>query len=331
MATILNDVELKKLIGTVIQGGDPSSIRPNSYILRLGAKGEFLNSGKLFTLGDAKKGIRIPPGHSVGLTALETVDFSPATVQKHYHDCALHALISPTTDLSREGIVASTTQVDAGYNGTLNWTITNTSSEERCFVYKERLFRLTILRLENGEVPVKYYEGDYQGKKDYVRSTRKGAPVGMRDSEWEDSVVEGGPEALLDNLMKSGFPWHALGQRLKTIDQQLKIVSEEYAAIHDSLQKLNNDIDSLTKQQSDVTNNLPQTIINVVSEQTTALQNRWLISSASMLVVILGLIIAVTSSQPALNFLKVNGALIGLVFIIIGVVVMIITTRKPKK
>ena len=137
MATILNDAELKKLIGTVIHDGDPISIRPNSYILRLGAKGEFLNAGKLFTLGDAKKGIRIQPGHSVGLTALETVDFSPDTVQKHYHDCALHAFISPTTDLSREGIVAPTTQVDAGYSGTLNWTITNTSSEERRFVYRE--------------------------------------------------------------------------------------------------------------------------------------------------------------------------------------------------
>jgi hypothetical protein len=43
-------------------------------------KGEFLNSGKPFNLGDAKKVIRIPPGHSVGLTALETVNFRPATV-----------------------------------------------------------------------------------------------------------------------------------------------------------------------------------------------------------------------------------------------------------
>ena len=57
MATILNDTELKKLIGNIIIDGDPTSIRPNSYILRLGNEGEFLNAGKVFTLGKSKKGI----------------------------------------------------------------------------------------------------------------------------------------------------------------------------------------------------------------------------------------------------------------------------------
>src|SRR6266516_522315 len=87
----------------------------------------------------------------------------------------------------------------------------NSSNEERRFLYGERLYRLAILKLEAGEVPVKFYEGDYQGQTGYVRSQRKGAPVGMRESEWADSTVEGGPEALLDNLMKSGYPWHVLG------------------------------------------------------------------------------------------------------------------------
>ncbi|SRR6266496_1962145 len=129
MATILNDVELRKLIGTVIRDGDPDSIRPNSYILRLGGEGEFLNAGKTFALGKSKKGIRISPGHSVAVTAFETIDFSSATVDKIYPGCALHALISPTTDLSREGIVAPTTQVDAGYNGTPIWTNANAARQ----------------------------------------------------------------------------------------------------------------------------------------------------------------------------------------------------------
>ena len=61
MATILNDNELKKLLGVVITNGDPSSIRPNSYVLRLGDEGEFLNAAKEFTLGKTKKGIRLRP------------------------------------------------------------------------------------------------------------------------------------------------------------------------------------------------------------------------------------------------------------------------------
>jgi hypothetical protein len=62
MAIILNDNELKRLIGTVIIDGDTSSIRPNSYVLRLGDEGEFLNATKEFTLGKAKKGIRVLSG-----------------------------------------------------------------------------------------------------------------------------------------------------------------------------------------------------------------------------------------------------------------------------
>jgi hypothetical protein len=59
-----------------------------------------------------------------------------------------HRLTSDYCGNSREGIVAPTTQIDAGYYGTLNWTLTNTSSEERRFVHKERIFRLTILSLD---------------------------------------------------------------------------------------------------------------------------------------------------------------------------------------
>ena len=151
---ILNDEELRKLIGSVIIGGDESSIRPNSYVLRLGAGGEFLNVGKEFKLGKGKKGLKIPPGHSVALTAHEELNFTREAVHAIYPDHDLHGIVSPTTDLSREGLVAPTTQVDAGYHGTLNWTVTNTSNEERRFVYNERVFRLTILKLEPGETPL---------------------------------------------------------------------------------------------------------------------------------------------------------------------------------
>src|SRR5207248_3255556 len=147
---------------------------------------------------------------------------------------------------------------------------------------------------EHGEVPLKLYEGEYQGQEGYVRSQRKGPPVGMRDAEWEDSKVEGGPEDLLDNLLKSGYPWHALGQRLKNIDQQFQIVSNEYAAIHDSLEKLTGDVDRIGQQNRDVTNSLPQIVSTSLSDQTTSLQNRWLLASGSMLVAALVLILSVT-------------------------------------
>ena len=125
MPTFLCDNEIKSLLGTAIIDGIEENLRPNAYVIRLGSEGEFLNSNKEFELGTQKKGLIIPPGHSVAVTSLETLDFSRKTVHQIFPDCDLHGLLSPTTDLSREGLVAPTTQIDAGFKGTLNWTINN--------------------------------------------------------------------------------------------------------------------------------------------------------------------------------------------------------------
>lgn len=327
MASILNDIEIRRLIGTVIQKGDESNIRPNSYILCLGEHGEFINSGKEFKLGTSKKGIKVQPGNSVALTAYETLDFRRETVRNLFPDCDLHGLVSPNTDLSREGIVASTTQIDAGYYGTLNWTITNTSSEERRFLYQERLFRLVIFKLEKDENPQKLYDGDYQAQIGYVRSQRKGAPTGMRENEWEDSITKDSPEVLLDNLLKSGYPWNTLGQRLKMIDQQLKTVSDEYAVISASIENLSTTISSLNSKNSEIIGKLPQTIREILKDETSYLQNRWLIGIGSIFVVLFGLILSISSNNTVLDFFKKNGALIGCLLIIIGLSTILIISR----
>ena len=65
MAELLNDVEIRRILGTVIKDGVETSVRPNSYVLRLGSAGEFLTTGKEFSLGDEpgkKKGIKVSPG-----------------------------------------------------------------------------------------------------------------------------------------------------------------------------------------------------------------------------------------------------------------------------
>ena len=328
MATLLNDKEIKRLLGCVIVDGDPSCVRPNSYILRLGGTGEFLNAGKEFTLGKTKKGLKIQPGHSVALTAFETLDFRRDTVHKLYPDHDLHAIISPNTDLSREGIVAPTTQVDAGYFGTLNWTVSNTSSEERRFVFKERLFRLTILKLGPGETPEKPYEGSYQAQTGYIRSNRTGAPVGMRSEEWVDSNVDGGPEQLLENLIKSGYPWHVLGQRFKIIDEQFKTVTNEYAEIQDSICGLTKDVEAIKQQNESAVNNLLPMVRAVVQEQGNELQNRWLLAVGSLLGALIGIGLTISSNDHALAFIKNYGCWVGLFLIILAAVTMVVITRR---
>ena len=326
MATLLNDQQIRRLIGKVIINGDESCIRPNSYILRLGSSGEFLNTGKEFNIGTKKKGIRLPPGHSVALTAYETLDFRRDIVHDLFPGHDLHGVLSPTTDLSREGIVAPSTQVDAGYHGTLNWTLTNTSSEERRFLYKEHLFRLSIFELEEGETPENLYSGDYQSQIGYVRSKRRGAPVGMKETEWEDAYIKGGPEDLLDNLISTGYPWHILGKRLKLIDQQFKVVSEEYSEIYTSIGKLTSDINQIRERQT----NTSGEVRRVLREEADSLQNRWLIGAGTLITGALGLVLAVISNQSCFQLIKQYGHIIGSLLILSASVVMFLIFRKRK-
>ncbi len=232
------------------------------------------------------------------MTAHETLDFRRETVYKFYPGQDLHAIVSPTTDLSRKGIVAPTTQVDAGFNGTLNWTLTNTSSQERRFVPKERIYRITIFRLEQGERPEHLYSRDYQSQTGYVRSRRAGAPIGMKDAEWEDAAMKSGAEDLLENLIRSGYPWHILGSRLKEIDQQFKSVTEEYADIHDSISELTHHMNAIRERQNDT----PETVRKVLREETNSLQNRWLIGAGSMALASFGIVLSVSSNTAASNF-----------------------------
>lgn len=326
MAEVLSDKELKSIIGTVIKDGAPNSIRPNSYVLRLGESGEFLNSGKAFKLGKGKKGIRVAPGHSVGVTARETIDFSRKAVREHFPDHDLHGIISPTTDLAREGIVAPTTQVDAGYKGTLNWTIVNTSSHERRFVYEERCFRLTILKLTEGERPDQIYDGDYQGHTGYVPSQRRGAPVGIKEHEWEDSTTKGGPEDLLQGLIKSGYPWNVLGERLATLDGQFKTVTNEYAEIAESIHKLQSEVSSLRSDQD----NLTDRVRKAVSDQIPAALAPLAFGASTVLIALLGLGLAVLSSERAVLFLDSYGGGVGLLMMLGAGLVGYLYRRKPR-
>lgn len=331
MAEFLSDKEIEKLIGTAIINGDKNQIRPNSYILRLGSHGEFLNTNKEFELGSSKKGIIVSPGHAVALTAFEIIDFRRETVSKIFPEIDLYGMISPTTDLSREGIVAPSTHVDSGYYGTLNWTINNTSSEERKFLFKEKLFRLIVIKLNKDERPDKLYDGDYQGELGYVRSKRQGAPVGMKDTEWEDSKIKGGPEEVLDSLIKSGYPWHVLGQKLKEIDFQFKHVSEEYSHIYDTLENMENKINSIDTKYSNFSADLNSVVKNAIVNESTYLQNRWLIGAGSMIGILFGFVLTILTNDKASKFISTNGSWIGLLLVITGMVCIYFISRHKTR
>jgi deoxycytidine triphosphate deaminase/uncharacterized protein YdcH (DUF465 family) len=360
MATILNDSEIRSLLGIIIKDGIEENIRPNSYVLRMGNKGEFLDSQKPFELGanSGKKGIRLPPGHSVGVSSIEEIDFSKETVDAIFPGHALHGFLSPTTDMSREGIQIASTQIDAGFHGTLNWTLTNSGAQERGYVYGDAIFRLTIFKLAKDEAPETFYNGYYQGQKGYARSNRKGAPIGMRESEWDAPYTDGGPEELLDRLMKSGYPWQAVATQLRKTDDQFSMVSSEYQSINESISEVINEQSAIKETIRDVKNEqliikssiegirgdfnvetfrqsisdvMESTINKTVNEKIPEFYNWAIIRLMSVLAVLAGLVIAAFSSPPVMAFLNTYGSLVGLVIIVMAVVVILLNRNKGKR
>jgi deoxycytidine triphosphate deaminase len=329
MSKILRDQEIKALFGTVIKDGDANCIRPNCYILRLGSGGEFLNTSKRFALGTEKKGIVVPPGHSVGLTAFETLDFRPETVQAIHPGKSLHGLVTPTTDLAREGVVAPAGQVDSGYDGTLNFTVVNTSNVERKFIHKERMIRLTIFLLD--DCPETPYAGEYKSQHGYVPSQRKGAPSGMRQEEWEHSSTEGGPESSLETLIKSGYPWNLLGKRLKIIDEQFQSVTNEYGDIRDSFEKVGREVVALTEKVNKSGQETTAAIRVILTEEAEHLQNRWLVTMFIAFGALFGLAFTLLGSSTATAFVQQFAAPIGLSLIGLSLIVAMLSSRRKKR
>ncbi len=130
----------------------------------------------------------------------------------------------------------------------------------------------------------------------------------MKATEWENAFVAGGPEDLLDNLIKSGYPWNILGRELKEIDQQLETVSKEYSDIRDLIQELQADVAKIRRQQE----RTPETVKNVLEEIAPALQNRWMLGIGYIVGAPIGLGVAILTSERAFAFMREFGVLIGL-------------------
>jgi hypothetical protein len=135
---------------------------------------------------------------------------------------------------------------------------------------------------------------------------------------------KGGPEDLLENLIRSGYPWHILGSRLKQIDQQLKTVTEEYGDIDDSINELTRQVNAVRERQTDI----PETVRKVLREETGSLQNRWLIGAGSLFLGFLGAGLSVSSNAAIWEFLKLHGIWIGLVLIVAAAVALAVISRQ---
>jgi len=265
MARILSDKEIEKLLDNeIIVGGDSRQVRSNSYDFRLGKEVRFFstNERKGGEIGDI---LEINPGDSVLVHSLETVDFSDLIISKLYEGHQICAFLTPTTTLVREALQLPTTKIDPGYNGDLNWTIRNSSTNIIQMELGEAIFKATFfLLIEKEELPDKVYgereERDFYHKKTGLVESKRRLPIDI-DRRKKLCVSTKGTE--LDRLKQSGFPYDFIATQLQQVGNSLEIVTKDFARIDEKVERQSR---ALSQQIDEIEERLLTVIGNKVSE-----------------------------------------------------------------
>lgn len=251
MARILADKDIKKLLGTVILNADEQRINPNGIEIRLGKHVLFQSTDEEKELAPGMF-LKVNPGESVIISSLERFDFTSETIGKIFPGCDIMALITPTTTMMREGIMQSSTKVDSGWAGTLNWGLRNSSIRDFVLGHGEPIFKLTFFLLNGDEIPDVSY-GDrsndrYQNTDGIARSSRS-IPVNIPKKQ----IVSSSSERLdpKKQLREAGYPFDHIGQELTDLQGKWEVVSSDVlllkGAITDETTKLSDKVDESQK------------------------------------------------------------------------------------
>jgi len=148
------------------------------------------------------------------------------------------------------------------------------------------------------------------------------------DQRSHHAADEGGPENMLNQLIKFGYPWSALGTRLKEIAQKLKTVTEEYSKLDDSIGRLDGKVNKINKMQEDIRQDIREIIRAEIREQTSDIQSRGIINIIAICLGFLGIIIAAISSERIISLWTEHGGIIGIGLILGALGVVFFTSRK---
>lgn len=250
MAKVLPDREIKLLLGKAIIDGAPECIGVNSYEVRLGKKALFYATGEEVSIPPGSY-LEIDPGDLVAVESLEKVDFSQNIVKTLDKPHGIFAWITPTTTMMREGFGFASTKVDAGYRGNLNWSIRNNSIKPIRLQQGERIFKLTIMELEAGEEPEKFYgereQDHYQdtsGIKESARLIQASIPEKLLIRRAKSKVEP------ITQLEQAGYPFNHIGAELRELYGKLQIVSTEFGAIKEGFENLQKNIEKKIDTES---------------------------------------------------------------------------------
>lgn len=275
MAKILPDREIRHLLGNVIIGSANDCVRSNSYELRLGEKVRFDSSGEEMQLPEGHF-LEIQPGDFVTVSSSETLDFKREAFAKLGKNINLMGLITPTTTMMREGFLFTTTKVDPGFRGVLNWGIRNSSTKTVRLKRGEKLFKLTLYELAQDEIPEKLYGDDqkdlYQDSQGITPSAR------MIPADIPERLVVRRTEKKIDptkQLLEAGYPFSHIGTELINLHGKFEVVSkdvillkEEFGRIQKSLEsKIETETKTLSTELRDLSNSLGARMKEFFAEQ----------------------------------------------------------------
>jgi deoxycytidine triphosphate deaminase len=271
MVRILPDREVKNLLGKVILGGSPECVGPNSYELRLGRDVKFDSTGEEMDIPDGHF-LEIQPGDFVTISSSERLDFSRSGLDRVPSRSNLMGLITPTTTMMREGFLFTTTKVDPGFRGTLNWGIRNSSTKPVRLKQGERLFKLTVFELGDDENPDRLYGEDpkdaYQGS-DGIKPSARMIPANIP----EKLVVRRSEKKIDPNrqLIEAGYPFSHIGTELVNLHGKFEVVSTEVRLLKDEFQKmqagLEGKIDAETNTLSEKLEQLTESLGKKITEK----------------------------------------------------------------
>ena len=257
MAKVLPDREISPLLGKVIINGAPDCVRVSSYEVRLGNRVRFDSTGEEMAIPDGFY-LEIDPGDFVSVESLERLDFSKAAIQSAGRSGGLFAWITPTTTMMREGFLFASTKVDMGYKGSLNWGIRNSSIKKIRLKQGERIFKLTIMELDGGEMPERVYgenpQDHYQntdGIKESARMIQADIPERLLVQKTARKVDP------IKQLTQAGHPFNYIGTELIELQGKFEIVSKDVAVIKEGFNTLQ---ESITKKIESETKEISSTI-----------------------------------------------------------------------
>jgi deoxycytidine triphosphate deaminase len=316
--TILADHEVRKLLGNVIVDADEKRLNPNGIEIRLGSRVLFHSTDEEKELGPDTF-LKVSPGETVTISSYETFHFTKEEIDKVFPGCDLMALVTPTTTMMREGIMQTTTKVDSGWHGNLNWGLRNSSIRDFILGYKEPIFKLTLFLLEGREIPeIPYGErsGDrYQHAEGLVRSART-VPASIPKSK-----IIGSPVDRLDpkkQLREAGYPFDHIGTELADLRGKFEIVSNDVVLLKDAIAEQTNKLSGKVDESQ-----------KTVLEKVESLFDRKFLAIAGG---VIGILVMMYGGATFLQSNGITGTLLGWIALVAGfgclVLVYVLTHRK---